>query len=536
MKIPEPMTFALSLASVAFLLTVVWGRPLINLLRRKKIGKQIRIEGPNTHQVKMGTPTMGGVLFLVPVFVITVVLNLANLLSGVTWGKRILAIFNFAEGSSLIGKSILVPLLTLVAFGLLGARDDWAGIRGQRSDGQGLVARIKASYSVILALIISAGIYFVLDIHSVAIPGITTKIDLGLIYIPIAAFIIVGSSHAVNLTDGLGWAGRLNLGGGICGLRHHRQPAEAVSAELVLLRHGRRAVRVPMVQLAPGATVHGGHRGAGAGRHARRRGADDRPMAAAPDRGPGLRRRGPVRHPAGELLQVDEAAHRSGQTHLQDGAAASPLRVARLVGDAGCVAFFHHRHPGWHVRHRAGAAVRMNELTQFRGILPPEGATAATPRPPLATPDGLILRTLSPFRDELDSALARGDRGGALRLAYTALSRIADELAAYRGDKLPPDQVRVHALLVELESLPLEPLPDGTLAERGTAVTVNYRNWAVDQPWRPRGRGHLPSSSRRCGPARGLWWGANEPQRSACGRRSFPRGDRRATVLRRRRA
>ena len=199
----EAMPFALTLATVSFLLAVVWGRPLINLLRRKKIGKQIRIEGPDTHQVKMGTATMGGVLFLVPVFLITVVLNLANLLSGVEWGKRILRIFNFAEGSSLIGKSILVPLLTLVAFGLLGARDDWAGIRGRRKDGQGLVAKIKASYSVILALIISCGIYFVLKIHSVAIPGITEKIDLGLWYIPIAAFIIVASSHAVNLTDGL---------------------------------------------------------------------------------------------------------------------------------------------------------------------------------------------------------------------------------------------------------------------------------------------------------------------------------------------
>lgn len=127
----------------------------------------------------------------------------------------------------------------------------------------------------------------------------------------------------------------------------------------------------------------------------------------------------------------------------------------------------------------------MSELTQFRGILPPsagsmppEGATASARC--MATPDGLILRTLSPFRDELDFALARGDHSGALRLAYAALSRVADDLAACRGDKLSPDQVRVHALLVELESLPLEPLSDGTLAERGTVVAVNYRNWAVD--------------------------------------------------------
>jgi hypothetical protein len=124
----------------------------------------------------------------------------------------------------------------------------------------------------------------------------------------------------------------------------------------------------------------------------------------------------------------------------------------------------------------------MNEITQFRGILPPScGTTQATTLPrSKSTPDGLIMHTLGPFRDALDAALARDDRSGALRLAYTALSRVADDLAACRGDRLRPNQVRVHALLVELEYLPLEPLPDGTLAERGTAVTVNYRNWAVD--------------------------------------------------------
>ncbi len=198
-----PMPFALGLATVSFLLTVFWGQPLISLLRRRRIGKQIRIEGPNSHQTKLGTPTMGGVLFLGPVFLITVVLNLANFLSGFTWGKAILRIFNFAEGSPLIGKSILVPLLVLVSFGVLGARDDWAGIFGRRKDGQGLLARVKASYQTILALITSLGLYFFLDLRSVAIPGVAEKINLGLLYIPIATFVIVGVSNAVNLTDGL---------------------------------------------------------------------------------------------------------------------------------------------------------------------------------------------------------------------------------------------------------------------------------------------------------------------------------------------
>jgi phospho-N-acetylmuramoyl-pentapeptide-transferase len=198
-----PMPFALALASVSFLLTVIWGRPLINLLRSKGIGKKIRIEGPNTHQTKMGTPTMGGILFLVPVFIITVVLNLANFLSGVGWGKAILRLFNFAEGSPLIGKSMLLPLGVLVAFGILGARDDWKGITGNRKDAQGFMAKVKASYQTILALLAAIGIYFFLNIHSVAVPGIAQKINLGLIYIPIATFIIVAMTNAVNLTDGL---------------------------------------------------------------------------------------------------------------------------------------------------------------------------------------------------------------------------------------------------------------------------------------------------------------------------------------------
>jgi len=124
----------------------------------------------------------------------------------------------------------------------------------------------------------------------------------------------------------------------------------------------------------------------------------------------------------------------------------------------------------------------MNEITEFRCILPAgTTAVAATAPGSYATPDGVIMHSLSPLRDELNAALVRDDRNGALTLAYTALSRIADTLAAYRGDKPRPNQVRVHALLVELETLPLEPLSDGTLFEHGTAVTVNYRSWTIDR-------------------------------------------------------
>jgi hypothetical protein len=121
----------------------------------------------------------------------------------------------------------------------------------------------------------------------------------------------------------------------------------------------------------------------------------------------------------------------------------------------------------------------MNEITQFRCVLPPAGTVAL--HSGHVAPDHMIAHSLNPLRDDLNAALLRDDRNGALKLAYTALARLADTLAAYRGDKLEPLRVRVHALLVELETLPLEPLPDGTVIEHGTAITVNYQSWMVER-------------------------------------------------------
>ena len=66
-----------------------------------------------------------------------------------------------------------------------------------------MLAKVKASYQVILALATALGLYYFLGLHSVAVPGVADKINLGLIYIPIAVFIIIAESNAVNLTDGL---------------------------------------------------------------------------------------------------------------------------------------------------------------------------------------------------------------------------------------------------------------------------------------------------------------------------------------------
>jgi phospho-N-acetylmuramoyl-pentapeptide-transferase len=196
------MPFTLTLGTVSFFLAVIWGRPLINLLRRWHIGKKILVNGPSSHQAKMGTPTMGGLMILVPVFVITVVLNFANFLSGFAAGRAFLAYFGFEHGSTLIGKSILVPLGVMVGFGLLGAVDDLVGVLGERQ-GIGLLARYKFVGQVFIAFVTALGLHFALDLRSVALPLVEQKMDIGLWYVPVAMFIIVGTSNAVNLTDGL---------------------------------------------------------------------------------------------------------------------------------------------------------------------------------------------------------------------------------------------------------------------------------------------------------------------------------------------
>lgn len=198
------MSFALALGAVSFFLAVIWGPPLIRLLRKYRIGKQIRVELPTTHQTKLGTPTMGGLMIVVPVALITVALNLANFLSGFEAGKQILAFFNFEEGSTLIGKSILLPLVAMGAFGLLGGLDDLSEVRGWWG-GEGLKARVMFPLQFILAILVAIGLYHpqFLGLHEVGVPGVRQVVDVGIWYVPIAALLIVFIANAVNLTDGL---------------------------------------------------------------------------------------------------------------------------------------------------------------------------------------------------------------------------------------------------------------------------------------------------------------------------------------------
>jgi phospho-N-acetylmuramoyl-pentapeptide-transferase len=185
-------TIGLALAGLTFLLTVIWGGPLISILKRFRIGKLIRIEEPLKHQTKTGTPTMGGLMIVAPVLMITLLLNVVNLVRG-----------NFN------GRSILLPLAVLTVYTLLGAWDDWLGLSGV-SRGEGMRGRWLFTWQNVLAFGAALALYFPLDIHIVVLPAVPFTYDLGLFFIPVATFVIVGASNAVNLTDGLdGLAGLL---------------------------------------------------------------------------------------------------------------------------------------------------------------------------------------------------------------------------------------------------------------------------------------------------------------------------------------
>ena len=187
------VSIALALAGFSFMLTVIWGPPLLRILRHFKIGKAIRVEGPQRHITKMGTPTMGGVLFVLPVLMITILLNASTLI-----------------GVPVLGRSVLLPLGVLVLYAILGAVDDWQGVRGKRR-GEGMRGRTKFFFQVVFALLAAIGLYYFLDVPEMYIPGVKGEIELGVYYIPIAIFWIVGFSNAVNLTDGLdGLAGLIS--------------------------------------------------------------------------------------------------------------------------------------------------------------------------------------------------------------------------------------------------------------------------------------------------------------------------------------
>ncbi|MCA9884655.1 MAG: phospho-N-acetylmuramoyl-pentapeptide-transferase [Anaerolineae bacterium] len=185
------LPLALSVGGATFLLGVIWGGPFVEILRRLRIGKQIRIELQDSHGHKVGTPTMGGIMIIVPTVLLTLALSIARIVQ---------------DGQ---GASVLLPLFVLVGFAFLGLIDDWEGIQLSRGvHGEGLPGRVKFAAQLVLATITAVmlslyqgGFTFA---NTILIPLIAIPIPLSpIFFIPLTVFIIVGMSNAVNLTDGM---------------------------------------------------------------------------------------------------------------------------------------------------------------------------------------------------------------------------------------------------------------------------------------------------------------------------------------------
>ena len=177
------ITFRTGLAFfTSLLITLLIGGPLIKFFSNRKIFNPIRDDGPSNHIIKkIGTPTMGGVVIL-----------FGLIASVLLW-------------ADLKNVYILFCLYIVVSFGILGAYDDYKKIRNISSEG--ISSRFKIIMQIVLALTgLVVLIYFVeyKEFENLYFPFFKNLvINLGWFFIPFSIFVIVGSSNAVNLTDGL---------------------------------------------------------------------------------------------------------------------------------------------------------------------------------------------------------------------------------------------------------------------------------------------------------------------------------------------
>lgn len=176
-------------AIISFVITSIIGIFLIPFLKKLKYGQSIKEIGPTWHKAKQGTPTIGGIMFIVGI-VIAVLFLLA--FSGS---------FDFGEIHNERPRIVSGMFMALM-FGLIGFADDYIKVVKKRN--LGLTARQK-----LLLQIIAAGLYLIIEYTSgnqgtaMLVPFTSLQLHLGIFYWPVALFIIVGTVNAVNLTDGI---------------------------------------------------------------------------------------------------------------------------------------------------------------------------------------------------------------------------------------------------------------------------------------------------------------------------------------------
>lgn len=171
---------------LTFLVTVLISKKLIPVLASRKMGQKILDIGPRWHKSKEGTPTMGGLAFIIASLIC------GGIAVGIIWAMK---------GS----ESALPLLLTLVMaalYGCIGIVDDLAKLR--RKQNEGLTAAQKFILQVVVAALYLVGMTFLCGLDTdLYIPYVGVELPLGWIYYPVALLLIVGIDNSVNLTDGI---------------------------------------------------------------------------------------------------------------------------------------------------------------------------------------------------------------------------------------------------------------------------------------------------------------------------------------------
>jgi phospho-N-acetylmuramoyl-pentapeptide-transferase len=161
---------------IAFLLSIIQGPLIIPMLHKLKFGQNIREEGPKSHLKKAGTPTMGGIIFMVST-IITMLIIVRH-----------------------TSDEAMIALYCFIAFGVIGLIDDLLKITRKKNEG------LTSKQKMLLLLIVSGliGYYSSIKIGTdIMIPFLNRNIDLGLWYVPFIVIYFVATTNSVNLTDGL---------------------------------------------------------------------------------------------------------------------------------------------------------------------------------------------------------------------------------------------------------------------------------------------------------------------------------------------
>ena len=175
------ITVAISLLGVAFLLTVLMLPRLIKYLHVLKFGQAIREEGPQSHMHKKGTPTMGGISFI-----ITIVISLI--------------VAMFLDSSNI--QYYILFIYTTISFSIIGYIDDMLIVVKKKNDG--LAPRKKLMLQILFSVIFYMLVTFIYkDINYIHIPVFDYNLNISYLYIIFLVFWQTGFSNAVNLTDGL---------------------------------------------------------------------------------------------------------------------------------------------------------------------------------------------------------------------------------------------------------------------------------------------------------------------------------------------